>query len=115
LHNYYANPRSSSAEYVFVSDYARSHPLEDWAESWAHYLHMMDCLETAYDQNICQINPWEHDFEDCIEGWSNLSVTLNELNRSMGLKDAYPFVLSTGSIRKLHFVHQLVYPSSPTS
>jgi hypothetical protein len=25
-----------------------SHPWEDWAETWAHYLHIMDMLETAY-------------------------------------------------------------------
>ena len=31
----------------FVSAYASAHPWEDWAETWAHYLHMIDTLETA--------------------------------------------------------------------
>ena len=32
----------------FISKYASSHPWEDWAETWAHYLHIMDTLETAH-------------------------------------------------------------------
>jgi hypothetical protein len=32
----------------FISKYATSHPWEDWAETWAHYLHIMDMLETAF-------------------------------------------------------------------
>jgi hypothetical protein len=31
----------------FISSYATTHPWEDWAETWAHYLHMADALETA--------------------------------------------------------------------
>ncbi len=27
--------------------YASAHAWEDWAETWAHYLHMVDTLETA--------------------------------------------------------------------
>ena len=30
-----------------VSAYASAHPWEDWAETWAHYLHMMDAVDTA--------------------------------------------------------------------
>ena len=30
-----------------VSAYATAHPWEDWAETWAHYLHMVDLVETA--------------------------------------------------------------------
>src|SRR5437868_9942335 len=31
----------------YVSAYATMHPWEDWAETWAHYLHMMDAVDTA--------------------------------------------------------------------
>ena len=31
----------------FVSTYASSHPWEDFAETWTHYMHIIDTLETA--------------------------------------------------------------------
>jgi hypothetical protein len=33
---------------------------------------------------------------------------LNSLNRSMGMKDAYPFVLSPRVLEKLRFVHDVI-------
>jgi hypothetical protein len=49
-----------------------------------------------------------HAFEDLIDGWLPLTMALNSLNRSMGMKDYYPFVLSETAIDKLRFVHETV-------
>ncbi|HEY9052516.1 MAG TPA: putative zinc-binding metallopeptidase, partial [Gammaproteobacteria bacterium] len=40
--------------------------------------------------------------------WINLYVALNEMNRSMGLADAYPFVLSPTIVNKLSFIHKII-------
>jgi hypothetical protein len=108
----------------FVSAYASAHPWEDWAETWAHYLHIVDTLETAYqfgldirlragDDKALSVR---HDFDPyavvafrpLIEHWLPLSFALNSLNRSMGHEQAYPFVLSPKVIEKLGFVHDTV-------
>lgn len=83
----------------FISSYASAHPVEDWAETWAHYLHIAAVLETAVANGILTtVDRWETDFVD-------LAIKLNEIMRAMGLADAYPFVI-TGTVgRKLDFVH----------
>ena len=109
----------------FISEYATSHPWEDWAETWTHYLHIVDSLETAQAFRL-RVDPKagrigdlsaEVDFdayasvpiETIVDAWLPLSFAINSLNRSMGLKDAYPFVLSPGVIEKLDFVHRTVH------
>ena len=99
----------------YISAYAQSHPLEDWAEVWAHYLHMTDTLETAGYHGLPQGADQSDSLDDLLVKWSELTTLLNSLNRSMGLEDAYPFVLAGATLRKLHFVHGLVCPSSPPS
>lgn len=108
----------------FVSAYASAHPWEDWAETWAHYLHMIDSLETAYESGLW-INPRRRSdphfapkrpfsanhigpFPRMIARWMSLTYILNDLNRGLGLQDAYPFVLSDDVIGKLEFVHETV-------
>jgi hypothetical protein len=105
----------------YVSSYASMHPWEDWAESWAHYLHMVDTLETARSFGL-SLGPrgsaaalevgTRHlhfdDFADLAGAWVPLTVALNALNRSMGLLDPYPFVLSEPALMKIHFVHDVV-------
>jgi hypothetical protein len=106
----------------YVSAYASSHPWEDWAETWAHYLHMADTLDTAASFSL-DIESVEMTFEGFkpealvapddrflhfINSWSRFTAVLNELSRSMGLADFYPFVLSTSSVGKLHFIHTVV-------
>jgi hypothetical protein len=109
----------------FVSAYASMHPSEDWAETWAHYLHMVDTLETARSYGLV-LRPRPvgggaaelgdvrarrldfDDFDDLIGAWVPLTVALNSLNRSMGLADAYPFVLTRQAITKLRFVHDVI-------
>lgn len=107
----------------FVSAYASAHPWEDWAESWAHYLHMVDTLETAWEYGLrlaprveggtssgtAAFDPMaSRDFSALVENWLRLTAALNSLNHSMGQGDAYPFVLSQPAIAKLALVHDIV-------
>ena len=99
----------------FVSSYASAHPWEDFAETWAHCIHIVDTLETAHDarlrigsRNLAAPLPRRAEaFTTTIDDWLALSVALNQLNRSMGMRDAYPFTLSDRVIEKLAFVRQL--------
>jgi hypothetical protein len=107
----------------FVSEYATAHPWEDWAETWAHYLHMVDLLETAASHNMRLtvlgqereveevLNPLETgqpDFDTLVEQWVPLTLLVNSLNRSLGQEDAYPFALSVGALQKLRYVHDVI-------
>ena len=105
----------------FISAYASVHPWEDWAETWAHYLHIVDTLETAeafgmtFQPERAQapelVNSWNQQtgvFDDLIQRWLALTFAINSINRSMGLKDLYPFILSTPAIDKLHFVNHVI-------
>ena len=119
---HYSTPHSNWPD-AFVSSYATMHPWEDWAETWAHYLHMVDTLETAQSYGLV-LRPTPiggamsepvsahrvhfNEFQDLISAWVPLTVALNSLNRSMGLPDMYPFVLAEPVIAKLRFVHQVV-------
>ena len=107
-----------------VSAYAAAHPWEDWAETWAHYLHLIDLLETAasYEAGVTVPDPEKAvrhrvsdpfatprpAFQDMVRQWVPLTLMLNSLNRSLGQDDAYPFALSPGAMVKLRFVHDLV-------
>lgn len=106
-----------------VSAYAAAHPWEDWAETWAHYLHLMDLMETAASYHV-QLRlpghmaswppiddpfanphlPFEHILQQCVP----LTLMLNSLTRSLGQNDAYPFALTTGAVAKLKFIHEVV-------
>jgi len=113
----------------YISAYAASHPWEDWAETWAHYLHMFDTLETAYACGMV-LRPKKPDepsmaiqeppsrmaaFEKMLAEWFPLTYVLNSLNRSVGMPDAYPFTLSTPVIDKLRFVHDVVFSHKQAS
>lgn len=107
-----------------VSAYASAHPWEDWAETWAHYLHMVDLLETAASYQATVSVPDRHApvrhavtdpfaacptaFDDMVKQWVPLTLLLNSLNRSLGQSDAYPFALSARAMNKVRFVHDLV-------
>lgn len=116
-----------------VSAYASCHPWEDWAETWAHYLHLVDTLDTArsfgFDGERVELDyerfeaAWLEDsgdadpepFLDLVNGWMELTGVLNELSRAMGLADFYPFVLSGPALRKLHLVHRVVKAAGASS
>jgi hypothetical protein len=124
MKSYYNQGPPSRWQDSWVSAYASAHPWEDWAETWAHYLHIVDTLETAHDFGFRiqghevtepkiagQLTSAYHmpaSFEELIDDWSRLSVALNALNRSMGIEDAYPFVLAGNSLNKLRYMHQIV-------
>ena len=123
LQNYYRAGANPNWPQEFVSAYASVHPWEDWAETWAHYLHLSDAMETA---GVCglSLQPGRSDepsmqrppipqsaqtsFDQLITDWFALAYVLNNLNRSMGLPDAYPFVLSEPTINKLRFIHEII-------
>jgi hypothetical protein len=110
----------------FVSSYASTHPWEDWAETWAHYLHMVDTLGTAMrfglDAKDVELpyapftvdalwrpqNPDAEGFLQIVNGWVELTGVLNEMSRSMGEPDFYPFVLTPAVVAKLQFIHCVV-------
>lgn len=110
-----------------VSAYATCHPWEDWAETWAHYLHMIDLLETAAAYNTRMTVPGEGeedieevtdpfatrrpDFNELVNDWVPITLLVNSLNRSLGQDDAYPFALSEGALRKLRYVHDVIQAS----
>jgi hypothetical protein len=114
----------------FISGYAAAHPWEDWAETWAHYLHLVDTLETAQAFNLrlrpeagrdpalavaASFDPYRHgDFGAMIATWLPLTYAVNSLNRSMGQPDLYPFVLAPAVVEKLRFVHDLVMTEGGT-
>ena len=136
LERHYTDVPAPDWQTRFVSSYAAAHPWEDFAESVAHYLHMVDTLETARSHGLsleprpiggAPVAPVKahrlffDDFEDLISDWFPITISLNNFNRGMGLPDLYPFVLSELAVAKLRFVHELVEdargagaPSAPT-
>jgi hypothetical protein len=109
----------------YVSAYATTHPWEDWAETWAHYLHIVDTLEMASafgiriepritrDETLfarIDLDPYQTaGMPAIIEAWLPLTFAMNSLNRAMGNPDLYPFVLTPAVIRKLDYVHKVVH------
>ncbi|MDX1951601.1 MAG: putative zinc-binding peptidase [Verrucomicrobiota bacterium] len=122
---YYTQGAAADWQNRCVTPYASSHPWEDWAEAFAHYLHILDTTETAASFGISlrprhpnapvmtadlkKINPLQSDFDSLYENWLPLTYALNELNRGMGLPDLYPFVISTPVIAKLRFIHDVLH------
>ncbi len=122
LQAHYASPRADWAT-QFVSAYASSHPWEDWAECWAHYMHLHDGLETAVAWGVQlhqaapgaapvlpdELQPEEDSIEHAlIENWLPLAQFVNAMSRSLGLRDGYPFVVSAPVIEKMNFIQHVV-------
>lgn len=123
--NYEEGPRPDWALH-YVSAYASVHPWEDWAECWAHYLHIRDTVDTALsfglspDSAQLEFTPFALDalyqpehphaqvFLDFLNQWTQLTMLLNEMSRAMGQPDFYPFVLPREVVAKLHFIHLVV-------
>ena len=124
LENYYKNGPQANWQSCFISKYASSHPWEDWAETWSHYLHLIDVLETAYNFGIqtdpkitaqdnlkmnASFDPYkESSFKSFMDTGIPLLYALNSMNRSMGENDLYPFIISNPVKRKLEFIHNLL-------
>jgi len=124
LEAYYLHGPATDWPSRFVSAYASAHPWEDWAETWAHYLHMIDTVDTAaacglslvpprtdepmLDRLPHGLRPRDVPFDRLINSWFPLTYVVNSLNRGLGVADPYPFVLSQGAVEKLHYVHDLI-------
>jgi hypothetical protein len=104
LERFYNDGASSDWQQRYISSYASAHPLEDWAESWAHYLHISETLETACEYGLITNVTQLGDFHHWLSAWMQFSVVLNALNRSMGTSDPYPFVITETVKRKLQFI-----------
>ncbi|WP_405241750.1 zinc-binding metallopeptidase family protein [Lentisalinibacter salinarum] len=111
LQRYHGRGPAAGGASAYVSDYASSHPTEDWAECWAHFLHIADTLETAANAGLLLADVSVRD-EHWLDHWTEVVVALNELNRSLGLRDAYPFSLSPVVRDKLAFIRRRVLCSS---
>ena len=129
LKRHYAEGPPAGWEQNFISAYATSHPHEDWAETWAHYLHIVDGVEIseAYGLRSAPITcgpdgntpagsatglsgaPQQvDDFAGLLAAWLPLTYLANSLNRSIGLNDWYPFVMNPPVIERLRLIHRVV-------
>lgn len=124
LKEYYKVGAPNNWQDSFISKYATSHSWEDWAETWAHYLHIMDMVETAYFFGL-NVKPIEYikdmqakvtfdpytifDFDKILATCVPLSFAVNSINRAMGVPDVYPFVISQPVVQKLKFIHRLLW------
>jgi len=125
LQSYYQNGPKPEYALNNVTAYASSHPWEDWAETWAHYMHIIDMMETASAYGLVlgaaqpQMNAGQPagrgnlvpnliDFEALLNQWIPLTCALNTINRGMGLQDLYPFALTLPVCSKLRFIHDVV-------
>ena len=130
LQAHYAKGAKTGWQGRYVSSYASAHPWEDFAETWAHYLHIVDTLETAaafglrvrpkagrnpvLDMDIDFDPCRQEDFDALVAAWLPLTYAVNGLNHSMGQQDLYPFVLAPEVMGKLRFVHGLIRGNSGT-
>lgn len=126
LDTYYKEGPPADWSKYWISAYASAHPWEDFAETWAHYLHMVDTLETAnyygfsvHGQsrsgkiaNTQFGSGYFTNLSELMEDWTKLTAALNAMNRSMGLPDTYPFILTDRVKSKLEMIHRLVSAQS---
>ncbi len=124
MSRYYVTGAPADWQKGFVSGYATMHPWEDFAETWAHYLHMVATLDMAHSYQLRmappadrfhaswvdkQVDPYlTEDIGTLINIWLPLTTMLNSLNGAMGKDDAYPFILTAPAIAKLGYIHALI-------
>ncbi|WP_024278930.1 putative zinc-binding peptidase [Xanthobacter sp. 126] len=125
LQAYYANGPMPDWQTNYVSAYATAHPWEDFAETFKHYIHIVDTLEMAgaFGMRVkprldrtgelgaeVDFNPYRAcAIQQMVDSWLPISFALNNLNRCLGMSDAYPFILGPGVIEKVGFIHSLVH------
>ena len=127
LQRHYANGPPPDWQERFVTTYASTHPWEDWAETWAHYFHMVDTLETASAfgmrvrprvtkgadlSTAIDFDPHSAALDRIVDSWLPLTFAVNSINRSMGIADLYPFVLAPPVIVKLSFIHERIHAAA---
>lgn len=123
LARYYAGDVPPNWREDYISHYATAHPFEDWAETFAHYLHITCTLGTIADSGLvlsaqrvhfdldADIDPStsyrESDITRLVHDWEVLSGVLNRVNHAMGEDDLYPFRLTLPVVAKLGFVQHV--------
>jgi hypothetical protein len=124
MDRYYEHGAPAGWRERFVSAYATMHPWEDWAETFAHYLHIRDTVQTAAAYGVRVAGPAiataeqlplhsrpqgePEDMRTVLDAWLPLTYALNAISRSMGARDLYPFVLTAAVEAKLAFIDELV-------
>jgi hypothetical protein len=124
LQRHYAEGAPPDWQQRFVSAYATTHPWEDFAETWAHYLHIVDTLDMASEFGMevrppadqigglsahIAFDPYRtENFDAIVAAWLPFTFAMNSVARAMGTRDLYPFILSPQVIQKLSFIHGLV-------
>lgn len=110
LESHYASIDDGSWRGSYITHYASAHPWEDFAETFAHYLHITDTLETAQSFPLVGLygtgGLTALDFDELYRQWLELTTVLNELTRSMGVPDAYPFAPARAAVDKLGWLHR---------
>lgn len=129
LQAYYKAGPPADWQSCFVSAYATAHPWEDFAETFKHYVHIVDTLEMAgaFGMSVqprldrkgelasqVNFNPYRaYEIEQLVDAWLPIAFALNSLNRCLGMADAYPFIIGPGVVAKLGFIHKLVHRAAP--
>jgi hypothetical protein len=115
LDRHYGEGAPAGWDQDYVSSYAAMHAAEDWAETFAHYLHIRGTLDTAASFGLAPANAtYERrvlgpsGFDTIIQTWLPLAWSLNMVNRSMGKDDLYPFVLPAPVLEKMRFIHEAI-------
>jgi hypothetical protein len=78
----------------YISEYATMHPWEDFAECFAHYLHITGTIDTARESGLIL-------HADRVR----FSV---RVNTAMGKNPLYPFDIPPAVVGKLAFVHKVI-------
>ncbi len=107
LDRHYSDGPRPDWQSAFVSAYATMHPWEDWAETFAFYLDIVDVMETAAASNLIAA-PARDDLKALVETYVRLGLLMNELNRALGLIDFLPELVVPAVVEKLQFVHDVV-------
>src|SRR5579872_3262433 len=129
LRQHYAEGPPPDWQKYYVSAYAASHPWEDFAETWAHYLHIVDTLEMASNFGMrvgpaadrsgllsahVDFDPYTvEDFKRVIDAWLPFVFAMNSVSRAVGGRDIYPFVLVPPVVEKLTYIHGLIQRFRP--
>jgi hypothetical protein len=101
----------------FVTAYAASHPLEDWAETFAHYLHILDATDTAIAHELIPpdstgLNDANEiarlEIDDILDAWRPINTAVNAIAETLGAPAVYPFEPIGAVVDKLAFVHRQV-------
>jgi hypothetical protein len=108
LDNHYARVDDGGWRDQFVSFYASAHPWEDFAESWAHLMHVHDVVETGAEWGVGSLPDDPHDADAWLSAAVDVTIAANELARAMGVRDPYPFTLSPTVRTKIGFCWRLI-------